>query len=228
MLSGQKHVSSCTLPVSQQLEVVVTHALTTTFRPPFCLLTKLGCAQLLINSPHDVKICLPQVPDADRPLLLFLHGFLGSRTDWVPVMAHLASSARCIAIDLPGHGQTTVLPTAHKFEELGSNQSPDYAPSLDDGFSDAPQAAVLSADKLERPDVSRMGDGVSQAYVMESVGEAIAALIGRLRTDGQRVVVVGYSMGARVALYLAAKHPELVSRETSVIPKDFNVRRQGY
>ncbi|HEY5999410.1 MAG TPA: 2-succinyl-6-hydroxy-2,4-cyclohexadiene-1-carboxylate synthase [bacterium] len=43
---------------------------------------------------------------AGAPPLLLLHGFLGSRRDWDPVAAALAGSRRCIAVDLPGHGET--------------------------------------------------------------------------------------------------------------------------
>ena len=42
----------------------------------------------------------------DAPALLLLHGFLGSRRDWDPVIAELARTRRCIAVDLPGHGET--------------------------------------------------------------------------------------------------------------------------
>jgi 2-succinyl-6-hydroxy-2,4-cyclohexadiene-1-carboxylate synthase len=42
----------------------------------------------------------------DARALLLLHGFLGSRRDWDPVVAILSRSLRCIAVDLPGHGET--------------------------------------------------------------------------------------------------------------------------
>jgi isochorismate synthase/2-succinyl-5-enolpyruvyl-6-hydroxy-3-cyclohexene-1-carboxylate synthase/2-succinyl-6-hydroxy-2,4-cyclohexadiene-1-carboxylate synthase/O-succinylbenzoate synthase len=47
--------------------------------------------------------------------VLFLHGFMGSADDWAPFMAALSAgggsggrSCRCIALDLPGHGGTSV------------------------------------------------------------------------------------------------------------------------
>ncbi|GER31893.1 2-succinyl-5-enolpyruvyl-6-hydroxy-3-cyclohexene-1-carboxylate synthase [Striga asiatica] len=40
----------------------------------------------------------------DGSAIVFLHGFLGSKGDWVPIMKSLSTSNRCIAIDLPGHG----------------------------------------------------------------------------------------------------------------------------
>jgi 2-succinyl-6-hydroxy-2,4-cyclohexadiene-1-carboxylate synthase len=40
------------------------------------------------------------------PALLLLHGFMGSRRDWSPVTDMLRRTHRCIAVDLPGHGET--------------------------------------------------------------------------------------------------------------------------
>ncbi|NJR69045.1 MAG: 2-succinyl-6-hydroxy-2,4-cyclohexadiene-1-carboxylate synthase [Synechococcales cyanobacterium CRU_2_2] len=40
------------------------------------------------------------------PVLLFLHGFMGSCRDWLPVMERLSDRFSCVAVDLPGHGQT--------------------------------------------------------------------------------------------------------------------------
>ncbi|NGX39758.1 MAG: 2-succinyl-6-hydroxy-2,4-cyclohexadiene-1-carboxylate synthase [Chlamydiae bacterium] len=36
---------------------------------------------------------------------LFLHGFLGQKEDWDPLLSHLPSSIKAKAIDLPGHGE---------------------------------------------------------------------------------------------------------------------------
>lgn len=40
-----------------------------------------------------------------QPPILFLHGFLGSSTDWLPVARHLRAAWRCLLADLPGHGR---------------------------------------------------------------------------------------------------------------------------
>jgi pimeloyl-ACP methyl ester carboxylesterase len=40
------------------------------------------------------------------PTLLLLHGFLGDRTAWQPLMAELAGDFRCIALDLLGFGES--------------------------------------------------------------------------------------------------------------------------
>lgn len=40
------------------------------------------------------------------PAILLLHGFMGSGRDWAPVTEVLARTLRCLAVDLPGHGET--------------------------------------------------------------------------------------------------------------------------
>lgn len=41
---------------------------------------------------------------AHRPPLCFLHGFMGSSTDWRPVVQAVNEEAYCVTVDLPGHG----------------------------------------------------------------------------------------------------------------------------
>ncbi len=38
--------------------------------------------------------------------ILFLHGFMGCSSDWLPVINLLEKEHRCIAMDLPGHGKS--------------------------------------------------------------------------------------------------------------------------
>jgi pimeloyl-ACP methyl ester carboxylesterase len=169
-----------------------------------------------------VVCCLLQVTDGDstdRPLVLFLHGFLGSKTDWLPVMKHLTPSAQCIAVDLPGHGQTTVLSKPQDpgyLDILGTPKS-----TVTSGEQPPSESGRLDADETLELTNARsvaLGRGESiEAYGMESVGGAVVGLIEQLRREGQKVMVVGYSMGGRVALYLAVKHPDLVSVHQSLV-----------
>lgn len=93
---------------------------------------------------------------SNRPLV-FLHGFLGSGDDWLPVIKDLQSDNFCAVIDLPGHGKSSA-PTG-EFEH-GIEKTADLI------------AEVLST--LERP------------------------------------VLVGYSMGGRVALSVAVVYGSLI------------------
>jgi isochorismate synthase / 2-succinyl-5-enolpyruvyl-6-hydroxy-3-cyclohexene-1-carboxylate synthase / 2-succinyl-6-hydroxy-2,4-cyclohexadiene-1-carboxylate synthase / o-succinylbenzoate synthase len=98
-------------------------------------------------------------------VVLLLHGFLGTSEDWVPTMKALAPSARVIAIDLPGHGESKIL-QRHK--------------------------------NSEQP-----------AVTVQLVADLLLKLIYHI-TNGE-VVVVGYSMGARIALHMALNQDHKVT-----------------
>jgi 2-succinyl-6-hydroxy-2,4-cyclohexadiene-1-carboxylate synthase len=48
--------------------------------------------------------------DPHRPTILFLHGFMGSSTDWADAISALDERFYCVAPDLPGHGASLGLP----------------------------------------------------------------------------------------------------------------------
>lgn len=91
--------------------------------------------------------------DPEKPLLILLHGFLGSHRDWSPIIENLRHSYRLLAIDLPGHGYTRVTGGADGYTFLA-----------------AATAMIEIADSL----------------------------------DAATFSVIGYSMGGRLALYLAS------------------------
>lgn len=47
--------------------------------------------------------------DKTKPVLLFLHGFLGDRTEWVDLAESFSDDYRCLLVDLPGHGENRSL-----------------------------------------------------------------------------------------------------------------------
>ncbi len=99
-------------------------------------------------------------PDqAKKPVILFLHGFMGSGNDWHAVVKNLAGNFTCLAPDLPGHGKNL------------KNHWPE-------GF-------LFPAWKEELIEYSRR-QGVNACHV------------------------IGYSMGGRLALYLAIENPGFV------------------
>ncbi|XVE91706.1 hypothetical protein REPUB_Repub01dG0034000 [Reevesia pubescens] len=94
-------------------------------------------------------------------VIVFLHGFLGTNEEWVPIMHAISRSARCISVDLPGHGSTKMM-----------NHGDDKA--------------------AHQPTLP-----------IEIVSDLLFKLIEHI-TPG-KVTLVGYSMGARIALYMALK-----------------------
>lgn len=93
----------------------------------------------------------------DRPVILFLHGFMGDRTDFEATIAYLSDSFCCLAVDLPGHGQTLV-------------------------------------------------EGDATLYTMPQTASAIVTWLEHLQISC--CSLVGYSMGGRLALYLALRFPQ--------------------
>ncbi|MGN7388039.1 2-succinyl-6-hydroxy-2,4-cyclohexadiene-1-carboxylate synthase [Sporosarcina sp. SAFN-015] len=53
--------------------------------------------------------------DRHLPAIVFLHGFTGSSATWTEVRNELKGSYRTIAIDLTGHGKTTVPDNAERY-----------------------------------------------------------------------------------------------------------------
>lgn len=46
----------------------------------------------------------------EAPPVLLLHGFMGQGEDWTPVIEALEDEAYCVAVDLPGHGNSVQQP----------------------------------------------------------------------------------------------------------------------
>ncbi|KAK7360718.1 hypothetical protein VNO77_02727 [Canavalia gladiata] len=99
-------------------------------------------------------------PQTNDNILVFLHGFLGTGKDWINIMKTFSGSARCISVDLPGHGKSIL----HGVKE---------------------------------------GGGVEPWLSLEIIAHMLHKLI--LHIAPAKVTLVGYSMGARIALYMALK-----------------------
>jgi len=92
-------------------------------------------------------------------VLVFLHGFLGTGEDWINIMRTFSGSAKCISVDLPGHGKSVL----HGLEGVG-----------------------------EEPWLS-----------LETIADILYKLIHHIAPE--KITLVGYSMGARIALFMALK-----------------------
>jgi 2-succinyl-6-hydroxy-2,4-cyclohexadiene-1-carboxylate synthase len=84
--------------------------------------------------------------------LLFLHGFMGSLWDWQDIISRLDQNFFCLAVDLPGHGETRV-------------------------------------------------HGDNRLFEIEQTAIGIIDLLADLQLE--KTNLIGYSMGGRLALYLA-------------------------
>ncbi|KAM7464415.1 hypothetical protein LguiA_032536 [Lonicera macranthoides] len=101
--------------------------------------------------------------DTNKNVIVFLHGFLGTGEDWIPIMKAVSGSARCIAIDLPGHGRSKV-----------QNQN-----QVGNGPAEEPPLSI------------------------EVIAEILCKLFHFITP--KKVTLVGYSMGARITLYMTLR-----------------------
>ncbi len=110
--------------------------------------------------------------------VVWIHGFLGSSNDLLPVAQQLSSHAGSILVDLPGHGESSHIDPSS----------------------------------------------------IEEAADRVARVIDELKIA--RPVVAGYSLGGRVALSLAARHPHVVgplaviSAMPGIVGADARARRR--
>lgn len=95
--------------------------------------------------------------DRNQEKILLLHGFTGNFQDFSSVISLLSKKYCCLAVDLPGHGETRVI-------------------------------------------------GDESCYNMPNTAKALIQLLNDLQID--KCLLLGYSMGGRLALYMTLHFPE--------------------
>ncbi|XP_018715157.2 protein PHYLLO, chloroplastic isoform X4 [Eucalyptus grandis] len=105
-------------------------------------------------------------------VLVFLHGFLGTCEEWIPIMKAISGTARCISIDLPGHGNSV-------------------------GQSHATEEAA------ETPRLS-----------IEIIADVLHNVLQQITS--KKIILIGYSMGARISLYMTLKFTDKIKGATII------------
>jgi pimeloyl-ACP methyl ester carboxylesterase len=132
--------------------------------------------------------------------VLLLHGQPGAAADWERLRAALGDRTRTIAIDRPGWGG------------FGSRVSRGFGarpPSGRPPLARSPSARSLWVHRDRRDQIPQVTD---------LAGNARAALAALDRSDVARATVVGHSLGAAVAAWLASTEPERVRRLVLIAP----------
>ncbi len=59
--------------------------------------------------------------DPSNPTLIFIHGFMGDHRDWDPITSAISDTHDCVAVDLPGHGQSVGEGEAYDFASAATS-----------------------------------------------------------------------------------------------------------
>ena len=170
-------------------------------------------------------------PTSSNSVLVFVHGWLLSRSYWRPVIEALSPTYQCLSYDLRGFGESPAYPTwaDESSESSQVNNHPLTAHDLvkNHGTSsttivpaDAAQLAPASAtershdrflnDQLPaQPNHHQPEPQFQQAsYTPAAYAKDLAVLLQQLKLD--QVWLVGHSLGGTIALWAANQLPNLV------------------
>jgi len=133
----------------------------------------------ILGAPHAYELTPPTA--SSSPVLVFIHGWLLSRSYWQPLLERLAPDYQCLIYDLRGFGDSQ--PKADKIQKT----SLPLAPELPDA-----DAAELS----------------TSSYTLGAYAADLGILLQQLNID--RAWLIGHSLGGSIALWGALKLPERV------------------
>jgi 2-succinyl-6-hydroxy-2,4-cyclohexadiene-1-carboxylate synthase len=138
----------------------------------------------ILKTPHIYELTVP-VADANRPVLVFVHGWLLSRRYWQPLVQLLQSEYQCLIYDARGFGES---------------QSACLAKSS--ANSELQHSTATAKNELA-------GTGSNpRNYSLRSYAEDLGCLLENLAIN--HAWVVGHSLGGSVALWAAELYPEVV------------------
>jgi len=145
----------------------------------------------------EISVLESQVRGEDRPALVLVHGFGSCKEAWLRMSKHLKNDFHIIAVDLPGHGDSTK--------------------QMDKGYSLADQAAYLQA-IIKKMDVER------PHIAGNSMGASIIALYASLYPE--EVASITLFNPAGVSVYGSEFTQHLASGENPLIIKSVDDYRR--
>ncbi|KAI0180342.1 hypothetical protein GGR52DRAFT_239325 [Hypoxylon sp. FL1284] len=105
---------------------------------------------------------LPQSP-APLPLVVFIHGLGGSAAQFHPLLTSLVNSASCLAVDLPGCGQSQFAPTS--WDAYTADALTDLVETVISNHREKDQGLVLVAHSMGTAIAARIANRQSSYYM---------------------------------------------------------------
>ncbi len=159
------------------------------------------------GAPHAYDISA--LPTAGETLV-FLHGWLLSRSYWQPLVDQLSDRCRCITYDARGFGDS--------IQSLATGE--------DTGAVQTRRSIQLPSDRTWYPSHSAEQTVETSIYSLAAYAQDLGDLLDQLDID--RVWLMGHSLGGSVALWAAYLFPERVKGVICLnagggiyIPKEF-------
>lgn len=156
--------------------------------------------------PHAYELSAP----TDSPIVLvFVHGWLLSRTYWQPVIQRLAPSYQCLTYDLRGFGssQPPAISTPSTLEAASTAQVPAVAEIAEKtavGVTPTKSPTNLS---WEMP--TALVSTPSSDYTPAAYAKDLSLLLQQLGI--RRAWLIGHSLGGSIALWAADQSPQTVA-----------------
>lgn len=133
----------------------------------------------ILGATHAYELTPPTA--SSSPVLVFIHGWLLSRSYWQPLIERLTSDYQCLIYDLRGFGDS----------QTNVDKSQEARSQLDSELPDA-DAYELS----------------TSSYTLAAYAADLGILLKQLNID--RAWLIGHSLGGSIALWGALKQPERV------------------
>lgn len=134
---------------------------------------------------RELMLAYTRSGEKSLPPLVLLHGFLGDKKEWQPLMPVLSQHFYCICIDLPGHGESEALPQQISNSDMEQTLEPN-------GFT---QCSSLIIKTLKRLDIEQFH------LLGYSLGGRIALHLAQLAPK------------ALLSLTLESAHPGLLTKQ---------------
>ncbi|PSB14442.1 alpha/beta hydrolase [filamentous cyanobacterium CCP1] len=154
----------------------------------------------ILGFPHAYELSAP----TDSPtVLVFLHGWLLSRSYWRPVIQQLAPDYQCLSYDLRGFGASQpILEAGVKDGTLRPDSVRERAT--------VGVVSMTSVSAYRQPvEASSTSDAASPSYTPAAYAHDLGLLLKQLNVS--KAWLVGHSLGGSIALWAAHQFPELVA-----------------
>jgi len=160
----------------------------------------------ILGVPHTYELTPP--PTSNSPVLVFIHGWLLSRSYWQPLIERLASDYQCLTYDLRGFGDSQVkINQSQENSCVLANDTPELLSSMGKVPKTPLKSCSFNGNAVLEPLNSKLpnieGDGMAKPrYTLAAYAADLAILLQQLGIE--KAWLVGHSLGGSIALWGAS------------------------